>query len=83
MEFRTLRSLFDSGMLDSAVVAPAPLKENQYHLFFIKQGGGNVWMTKARKAEPKTYKSLDSASHDAVKVGFRKITVELPFMMAS
>jgi len=83
VEFRTLRSLFDGGMLACAVVAPVPLKDNEYNLFFIKSDGGNVWMTYARTAKPKTYKTLDSASHDAGRVGFRKITVELPVMMAS
>lgn len=78
MELNQLKSVFESGGLLSIVVAPLPL-EKGYMLIVTNKAKNKHIMTAQRSNshEPRKFKTIDAAVANAVKIGFREVTVEL------
>lgn len=76
VEIRMLKHLFDEGFLRSAIVVPAPMESDRWHLVFEKSNGGYEKITKSRTDVEKNYKRLNGALADAQEIGFKKVTIE-------
>lgn len=77
VELSVMRKLFEGGALKAAIVAPAPLEKGAWVLIVERLDGQMEHMTVARSTRQKIYKTLESVSADAVRVGFREVRVQV------
>lgn len=78
MELNKLKSVFELGGLVSIVVAPLPMEKG--YMLIVKDKEKNKHIMTAQRSdshEPRKFKSIDAAITNAVKIGFREMTVEL------
>lgn len=75
MEYNILKRLFEQGLLATAFVVPAPLSKH-WHLCFTTAAGKTERMTLARQDTLKEYKTVNGALSDALKVGFKEVTIK-------
>lgn len=80
MELGTLKTMFDGGVFCGAVIAPAPLVKGEFNLILQGQNGNTSVVTKARSDDPKNYKTFKSAINDALRIGFKRVTLEFEIM---
>lgn len=76
MDLKTMRGQFERGLLQEAIIAPAPLEADTWLFLVVNRNGRQDCMTIARTSTPKLYKSVDGAVSDAVRVGFRTVQVQ-------
>jgi hypothetical protein len=77
MELNKAKLLFDEGVFKSAVVTNYPMSKG-YMLTMNASHNRIVQLTGQRTGiEPREFSSIDAAVKNAVKIGFRVITVDL------
>lgn len=76
LDIRTLRQLYEEGILLSATAMAVSSDEELWELEFEKRSGGVEKITKARSDEPKIYKRINGALADARSIGFSKIQID-------
>ncbi|EMA4529851.1 plasmid replication protein RepB [Pseudomonas aeruginosa] len=77
VDLSAMRKLFEGGALKAAIVAPAPLEKGAWVLVVERADGAHEYMTVARSTRQKIYKSLESVSADAARVGFREVRLQV------
>lgn len=77
VELSVMRKLFEGGVLKGVIVAPAPLEKGAWVLMAERVDGEIEHMTVARTSRQKIYRSLESVSADAMRVGFREIRLQV------
>lgn len=75
MEAKKLRSLFESGVLENASVAPYPLEKDAWMLLVRLINGEEKAVTKVRTDSPKIYKSYEAVIADLRRIGFNKAEI--------
>lgn len=80
MDIQSMRSLFDVGVLQEAIIAPAPMEAGSWILLVQKFDGTLEHMTVARSKRQKIYKSLDSAVADVTRVGFKSMKLSVAML---
>lgn len=75
VDLSAMRKLYKDGALKAAIVAPAPMESGAWVLTVERTDGSHEYMTVARKERHKIYKSLESVSADAARVGFSEVKV--------
>ena len=76
MDIKTLRQLYDEGLLLSATAIAVSSDEELWELIFEKGNGGVEKITKARSSEPKIYKRINGAIADAKSIGFSRMQID-------
>lgn len=64
------------GLIANAIIRPATIPD-VWMLEFVCADGSREKMTRARKEETKTYKTIDAAMNDASLVGMKKAIIEM------
>ncbi|MGY2355162.1 MULTISPECIES: plasmid replication protein RepB [Pseudomonas] len=75
VDLSAMRKLYKDGALKAAIVSPAPMEIGAWVLTVERTDGSHEYMTVARKDRHKIYKSLESVSADAARVGFSEVKV--------
>lgn len=78
MEIKVLKTLFENGALNSAVVAPAPMEPDKWVILIETRHGLHEHLTTAHSKDEKLFKRLPAALEDVRRIGFQQVTVSFP-----
>ena len=69
--------LFDSGAMASVTVAPAPLNDGCWIMFFDTKAKNGAYTLCAQRDPVRIFKSADAVLATALKIGFRCIKFKI------